>query len=92
MGSIRAILILSPIFQAGRTLVQRQRQQPRPKQVWQRRETGLTLISRWDSPTNLIWQTMRLRHLNTFAGPGPHGFVLVGVKGGQLRRSNFSKP
>jgi integrase len=30
------------------------------------------------------------RHLNTFAAPGPDGFVFVGVKGGQLR-SNFSK-
>ena len=33
-----------------------------------------------------------VRHLETFAGPGPDGFVFVGVKGGQLRRSNFSKP
>ena len=32
------------------------------------------------------------RHLDTFAGNGPDGFVFVGVKGGQLRRSNFSKP
>ena len=32
------------------------------------------------------------RHLDTFAGDGPDGFVFVGVKGGQLRRSNFSKP
>ena len=32
------------------------------------------------------------RHLDTFAGVGPDGFVFVGVKGGQLRRSNFSKP
>jgi integrase len=32
------------------------------------------------------------RHLDTFAGDGPGGFVFVGVKGGQLRRSNFSKP
>jgi hypothetical protein len=32
------------------------------------------------------------RHLETFAGQGPDGFVFVGVKGGQLRRSNFSKP
>jgi integrase len=31
-------------------------------------------------------------HLNTFAAPGPDGLVFVGVKGGQLRRSNFSKP
>jgi hypothetical protein len=31
------------------------------------------------------------RHLNTFAAAGPDGFVFVGVKGGQLRRSNFSK-
>ena len=30
-------------------------------------------------------------HLDTFAGDGPDGFVFVGVKGGQLRRSNFSK-
>jgi integrase len=30
------------------------------------------------------------RHLNTFAAAGPDGFVFVGVKGGQLRRSNFS--
>jgi integrase len=28
------------------------------------------------------------RHLDTFAGYGPDGFVFVGVKGGQLRRSN----
>jgi integrase len=32
------------------------------------------------------------RHLKEFAGSGPDGFVFVGVKGGQLRRSNFSKP
>jgi integrase len=32
------------------------------------------------------------RHLEDFAAPGPDGFVFVGVKGGQLRRSNFSKP
>jgi hypothetical protein len=32
------------------------------------------------------------RHLETFAGRGPDGFVFVGIKGGQLRRSNFSKP
>ena len=31
-------------------------------------------------------------HLERFAAPGPDGFVFVGVKGGQLRRSNFSKP
>ena len=31
------------------------------------------------------------RHLDTFAGDGPDDFVFVGVKGGQLRRSNFSK-
>jgi integrase len=30
-------------------------------------------------------------HLEQFAAPGPDGFVFVGVKGGQLRRSNFSK-
>ena len=33
-----------------------------------------------------------LRHLDTYSAPGPDGFVFVGVKGGQLRRSNFSKP
>lgn len=32
------------------------------------------------------------QHLKEFAAPGPDGFVFVGVKGGQLRRSNFSKP
>jgi integrase len=32
------------------------------------------------------------RHLDAYAAPGPDGFVFVGVKGGQLRRSNFSKP
>jgi integrase len=32
------------------------------------------------------------RHLDTFAAPGPDGFVFIGVRGGQLRRSNFSKP
>jgi integrase len=32
------------------------------------------------------------RHLDTFAGDGPDGFVFVDVKGGQLWRSNFSKP
>ena len=31
-------------------------------------------------------------HLNTYPAAGPDGFVFVGVKGGQLRRSNFSKP
>jgi integrase len=32
------------------------------------------------------------RHLDTFAAAGLDGFVFVGVKRGQLRRSNFSKP
>ena len=32
------------------------------------------------------------RHLDTYSAPGPDGFVFVGAKGGQLRRSNFSKP
>ena len=32
------------------------------------------------------------KHLETYAQPGPNGFVFVGVRGGQLRRSNFSKP
>jgi integrase len=32
------------------------------------------------------------QHLDAFAGNGPDGFVFVGIKGGQLRRSNFSKP
>ncbi|WP_067451391.1 tyrosine-type recombinase/integrase [Actinomadura macra] len=32
------------------------------------------------------------RHLNEYAQPGSAGFVFVGVRGGQLRRSNFSKP
>jgi integrase len=32
------------------------------------------------------------RHLDMYPAPGPDGFVFVGVKGGQLRRSNFSKP
>jgi integrase len=32
------------------------------------------------------------QHVKEFAAPGPDGFVFVGVKGGQLRRSNFSKP
>jgi len=31
-------------------------------------------------------------HLDTCAASGLDGFVFVGVKGGQLRRSNFSKP
>jgi integrase len=31
-------------------------------------------------------------HLDIYAAPGPDGFVFVGVKGNQLRRSNFSKP
>ena len=30
-------------------------------------------------------------HLDQYAAPGQDGFVFVGVKGGQLRRSNFSK-
>jgi integrase len=32
------------------------------------------------------------RHLDCYSAPGPDGFVFVGVKGGQLRRSNLSKP
>ncbi|XVQ10722.1 tyrosine-type recombinase/integrase [Spirillospora sp. CA-255316] len=32
------------------------------------------------------------KHLEEYAQPGPNGFVFVGVRGGQLRRSNFSKP
>jgi integrase len=39
----------------------------------------------------LIMPELR-RHLDTYSAPGPDGFVFVGVKGGQLRRSNFSKP
>ena len=31
------------------------------------------------------------QHLATFAAEGPDGFVFVGVRGGQLRRNNFSK-
>ncbi|MGI5205313.1 tyrosine-type recombinase/integrase [Spirillospora sp. CA-108201] len=31
------------------------------------------------------------KHLELYAQPGPNGFVFVGVRGGQLRRSNFSK-
>jgi integrase len=31
-------------------------------------------------------------HLELYAASGPDGFVFVGVKGGQLRRSNFSRP
>jgi integrase len=31
-------------------------------------------------------------HLEAFAAQGSDGFVFVGMKGGQLRRSNFSKP
>ncbi|WP_225993254.1 tyrosine-type recombinase/integrase [Actinomadura rudentiformis] len=30
-------------------------------------------------------------HVQEYSAPGPAGFVFVGVKGGQLRRSNFSK-
>ena len=30
-------------------------------------------------------------HLETYAAPGSNGFVFVGVKGNQLRRSNFTK-
>ncbi len=30
-------------------------------------------------------------HVERYAAPGPDGFVFVGVRGGQLRRSNFSK-
>src|SRR5262245_36319244 len=32
------------------------------------------------------------RHLDTFTPPGPDAFVFVHANGGQLRRSNFSKP
>ena len=39
----------------------------------------------------LIMPELR-RHLDTYSAPGLDGFVFVGVKGGQLRRSNFSKP
>ncbi len=39
----------------------------------------------------LIMPELR-RHLDTYSAPGPDGFVFAGVKGGQLRRSNFSKP
>src|SRR5690606_39059213 len=31
------------------------------------------------------------KHLDEYAQPGPNGFVFVGVRGGRLRRSNFSK-
>lgn len=40
---------------------------------------------------NLIIPDLR-KHLDEYAQPGPNGFVFVGVRGGQLRRSNFSKP
>jgi integrase len=39
----------------------------------------------------LIMPELR-RHVDIYSAPGPDGFVFVGVKGGQLRRSNFSKP
>jgi len=39
----------------------------------------------------LIMPELR-RHLETFTPPGPDAFVFVHAKGGQLRRSNFSKP
>ncbi len=32
------------------------------------------------------------RHLDTYSAPGLAGFLFVGIKGGQLRGSNFSKP
>jgi hypothetical protein len=32
------------------------------------------------------------RHLAAVTPPGPEAFVFVHVKGGQLRRSNFTKP
>ncbi|WP_433179317.1 tyrosine-type recombinase/integrase [Actinoallomurus sp. CA-150999] len=32
------------------------------------------------------------RHLEEYAAPGPDGFVFVGVRGNQLRRSNFTDP
>lgn len=38
----------------------------------------------------LIVEDLR-NHLDTFSASGPNGFVFVGVKGNQLRRSNFSK-
>nr|WP_239648609.1 tyrosine-type recombinase/integrase [Nocardiopsis chromatogenes] len=31
------------------------------------------------------------RHLDEYSAPGKEGFVFVGVRGNQLRRSNFSK-
>jgi integrase len=39
----------------------------------------------------LIMPELR-RHLETFTPSGPDAFVFVHAKGGQLRRSNFSKP
>ena len=38
----------------------------------------------------LIMPELR-QHLDAYSAPGPEGFVFVGVKGGQLRRSNFSE-
>jgi integrase len=32
------------------------------------------------------------QHLELYTGREPDAFVFVGVKGGQLRRSNFSRP
>jgi integrase len=40
---------------------------------------------------DLIMPELR-RHLDRYSASGLDGFVFVGVKGGQLRRSNFSKP
>ncbi|MGW5876886.1 tyrosine-type recombinase/integrase [Nocardiopsis terrae] len=38
----------------------------------------------------LIMADLR-EHVETYAAPGPDGFVFVGVRGNQLRRGNFSK-
>ncbi|MFE6387218.1 tyrosine-type recombinase/integrase [Nocardiopsis dassonvillei] len=39
---------------------------------------------------SLILPDLR-RHLDEYSAPGPNGFVFVGVRGNQLRRSNFTK-
>jgi integrase len=46
-------------------------------------------VTSWPLPELIISDPQA--HVEKDAAPGPDGFVFVGVKGGQLRRSNFSK-
>jgi len=72
----RCVRIVETVYEFGQLV------KGTPKSEASKRKTTLP---------ELIMPELR-RHLEMYSAPGPDGFVFVGVKGGQLRRSNFSKP